>query len=94
MRDRESIHCSGCDECNVDFNAKSTSYHKPIGLARGCAGAILEKVADAGGSGNFPDDVSPFMIGLALGRILPNCTVNREEENGYYLQELLRGLVR
>ncbi len=95
MRNREGVHCSGCVVCAVDFNAKSKACQQH-GISRQCAGAILEKVAEAGGSGNFPADISPFMVGLALGRILPNCTVNREEEHGgeVYLQEFLKGFSR
>jgi len=96
MKNRESVHCAGCDTCNIDFNAKSVTHPQHRRFARNCAGAILERVADAGGSGNFPEDVSPFMVGLALGRILPNCTVNREDEHDgeEYLKEFLRGFTR
>ncbi len=96
MLNRESIHCSGCDKCEVDFNAKSNSHNQKRRISRGCAGAILERVAEDGSSGNFPDEISPFMVGLALGRILPNCTVNRENEHGgeEYLKEFLRGFAK
>ncbi|OGH93214.1 MAG: hypothetical protein A2563_01245 [Candidatus Magasanikbacteria bacterium RIFOXYD1_FULL_40_23] len=57
-------------------------------FSRGRAAEILGKVAEYGESGHWPNDISPYDIGRALGRLMPN----NGAPNEYNLAELIRGM--
>lgn len=52
-------------------------------LGRDLAGAVLKRVADLGGSGLFPHEISPALLARALDRIVSNShfDIQQDEEN-------------
>lgn len=57
-------------------------------LPRRVAAHILALVAQAGESGNVDNDVTPELIGAAIGRLVSNY------EGGDWLERFMRGLFR
>ena len=57
-------------------------------MPRSDAATILKKVADTTEHGSFPDDVTPFHLGRALYRTLPNCP---RDDLDAMIGEFLRG---